>query len=169
MHRFTFNTASPPVYLHVYHLADCIKQLGAILHKMLRLVRLASSVVIPNITIFLSHSLSITSFTFHEVSQERGEIGELADPIPDNPTKSQGVLKGDTFTIVTPDGMELPLKYYPANSSFDLGYGGLTDRSFPVLYGETKNREHVFTFALDPYSAWNVDSGLIKNAGEYAK
>lgn len=101
--------------------------------------------------------------------KERGEIGELADPIPDNPTKSQGVLKGDTFTIVTPDGMELPLKYYPANSSFDLGYGGLTDRSFPVLYGETKNREHVFTFALDPYSVWNVDSGLIKNAGEYAK
>ena len=93
----------------------------------------------------------------------------MADPIPDNPTKSQGVLKGDTFTIVTPDGMELPLKYYPANSSFDLGYGGLTERNFPVLYGETKNREHVFTFTLDPYSVWNVDSGLIKNAGEYAK
>ena len=68
MHRFTLNTASPPVYLYVYHLADCIKQLGAILHKMLRLVSLASAVVIPNIIIFLSHSLSITSFTFHEVS-----------------------------------------------------------------------------------------------------
>lgn len=96
---------------------------------------------------------------------QENENGSYTSDIPENATLSQGVLNGDTFTIKTPDGMDLSLKYYPADSSFDLGYGGLTPRMFPVIYGETANREHVFTFTLDPYSEWNVDSELISKSG----
>ena len=90
--------------------------------------------------------------------------------ISDDATSKQGVLNGDTFTVVTIDDKEVALKYYPAGSEFDLGYSSLTTRNVPVLFGATADGVHKFTFQLDQSSEWNKDSGLIKgdNSGEIA-
>lgn len=90
--------------------------------------------------------------------------------IPDDATSKQGVLNGDTFTVTTIDDKEVALKYYPADSEFDLGYSTPTTRSVPVLYGVTADGVHKFTFQLDQSSEWNKDSGLVEtnDSGEIA-
>lgn len=90
--------------------------------------------------------------------------------LSDDAEKKQGVLNGDTFTITTPDGYEVALKYYEAGNEFELGYTDKngnptkTPRYMAVLYGYSENKEHIFTFALDPYSEWNEDSGLLESS-----
>lgn len=90
------------------------------------------------------------------------------DTPKDPATFEQGRIDGDKFVFTLPDGKETSIKYYTGENEFDLGYTDkngqpvLTKRYVDVLYGESANREHVFTFALNPYSEWNKDSGLIE-------
>lgn len=80
LHRSTLNTAATLVYLHVYHLADSIEQLGAVFQILLGFIVLVSAVVMPYISFRLTHSFSFISFmygfvvSFKAVSQQVEEL-----------------------------------------------------------------------------------------------
>ena len=50
------------VYLLVYHLADGVEQLGAVVKKLLRLILLAAPVVMPYAVVCMSHSRKVFVF-----------------------------------------------------------------------------------------------------------
>ena len=60
----TLHTAATSVYLHVYHLADSVEQLGAIFQILLGFVGLVSAAVLPYIFVRLTHSFRFISFTY---------------------------------------------------------------------------------------------------------
>ena len=60
----TLHTGSTLVYLHVYHLADSVEQLGAIFQILLGFVSLVLAAVMLYIFFRLTHSFRFISFTY---------------------------------------------------------------------------------------------------------